>query len=62
MKQCELYPRKFLLHIEHLLIVQPETPQRNDIAEANLYVILHYVGILQSFNLLFNFLTSPIKY
>ena len=46
----------------HLLIVQPETPPQNDIAEANLYVILHYVGILQSFNLLFNFLTSPIKY
>ena len=41
-----------------VLIVQSEAPQRNDIAEACFYIVLHDIGIIQTFYLLFAFLAS----
>ena len=40
------------------LIVQSEAPQRNDIAEACFYIVLHDIAIVQTFYLLFALLAS----
>ena len=41
-----------------ILIVQPEAPQRNDVAEACFYIVLHDIGIVQTFYLLFALLAT----
>ena len=41
-----------------VLIVQSEAPQRNDVAEACFYIVLHDICIVQAFYLLFALLAS----